>query len=104
MEVRITFSEAALQDMIEIREWYAEQGVPEIGQRLVAEIVGHVEVLGDHPDLGRIVPEFSQVAIRELIHPPFRIVYRRDSMDVRVIRVWRSERLLRLPSTGEQEE
>ncbi|MDJ0891444.1 MAG: type II toxin-antitoxin system RelE/ParE family toxin, partial [Gammaproteobacteria bacterium] len=32
--------------------------------------------------------------LRELIRPPFRIVYRRDPKHVRVVRVWRSERPL----------
>jgi len=47
--------------------------------------------------LGRIVPEFQQPFLRELIHRPSRIVYRRDPERVRVVRVWRSERRLRLP-------
>jgi hypothetical protein len=33
-----------------------------------------------------------------LIHPPFRIVYRRDTKRVRIVRVWRSERLLHIDS------
>ncbi|HCC55208.1 MAG TPA: addiction module toxin RelE, partial [Desulfobulbaceae bacterium] len=32
----------------------------------------------------------------ELIRPPFRIVYRVDRDLVRIVRVWRSERLLKL--------
>jgi len=83
----ITFSDNAMTDMVEIREWYREKGVPEVGQRLAGEIVHRVEARKDHPDLGRVVPEFDQVAIRELIVPPFRIVYRRDSQGVRVVRI-----------------
>jgi hypothetical protein len=30
----------------------------------------------------------------ELIRPPFRIVYRLDSDRIRIVRIWRSERLL----------
>ena len=48
--------------------------------------------------MGRIVPEFDQPFLRELIRPPFRIVYRRDPRRVRVVRVWRSERLLNVPN------
>lgn len=48
--------------------------------------------------MGRMVPEFGQPFLRELIQPPFRIVYRRDKGRVRVVRVWRSERLLQLGS------
>ncbi len=74
-----------------------EQGVPEVGKRLVQEIFQRVQALNDHPDIGRVVPEFDQPFLRELVHPPFRIVYRRDPDRVRVVRVWRSERLLHLP-------
>jgi len=60
-----------------------------------------VEDLKDHPDFGRIVPEFGSPALRELIHPPFRIVYRRGGKRVQVVRVWRTERLLRLSPDSE---
>lgn len=90
----IRFAESAIADLEAIRTWYAEMGVPYVGDRFVEEIVTRVEALGDHPDMGRIVPEFDQPFLRELIHPPFRIVYRRDRRHVRIVRVWRSERLL----------
>jgi len=93
----VSLTESALADLEMIRAWYREQGVPEVGERLVAEIVARLASLAEHPDIGRVVPEFDQPFIRELIHPPFRIVYRRDQQNVRVIRIWRSERLLRLP-------
>ena len=76
--IAITFAESALTDLEEIGTWYAEQGVPEVGTRLVLEVFERVEALADHPDMGRIVPEFSQPFLRELIHPPFRIVYRHE--------------------------
>ncbi len=81
-----------------MRHWYTEQGAPEIGDRFVAEIFNRIEALRDHPEMGRVVPEFDQPFLRELIHPPFRIVYRRDPGRVRVVRIWRSERQLVLPS------
>ena len=95
-EITVAFAESALRDLEGIRAWYAEQGVPEVGDRLVAEIIQQLERLVDHPEFGRVVPEFDQPFLRELIHPPFRIVYRRDPVRIRVVRVWRSERLLRL--------
>ena len=93
-KVVIRFAESALTDLESIRAWYAEQGVPDVSERLIDEIVASIEALADHPDMGRIVPEFGQPFLRELIRPPFRIVYRRDPKHVRVVRVWRSERLL----------
>jgi plasmid stabilization system protein ParE len=46
--------------------------------------------------MGRIVPEYGLPSLRELIHPPYRIVYLLKADEVQVIRVWRSERLLKL--------
>ena len=51
--------------------------------------------------MGRIVPEFDQPFLRELIHPPVRIVYCREPTRVRIVRVWRSERVLALPDDEE---
>jgi len=97
MAVRIRFADSARGDLDAVRGWYAERGVPDVGMRLVAEIIDRVQSLTDHPDLGRVVPEFGRTFLRELVHPPFRIVYRRESDAVRIVRVWRGERRLRLP-------
>lgn len=96
-KVAIRIAESAFSDLESLRAWYAEQGVPHAGERLIREIVVSIEALADHPDMGRIVPEFDQPFLRELIRPPFRIVYRRDPKHVRIVRVWRSERLLDVP-------
>ena len=101
MSAEVRFTESALRDIEGVRTWYAEQGVADVGARLVGDIVAHIEHLADHPDMGRVVPEFGQSSLRELIHPPFRIVYRRDSGVVRIVRVWRSERRLRLAVNGD---
>ena len=96
-KVAIRFAESALADLEALRVWYAGQGVADVGERLLREIVESIEGLVEHPEMGRVVPEFGQPFLRELIRPPFRIVYRRDPKHVRIVRVWRSERLLELP-------
>lgn len=96
-KITITFADSAVSDLQEILAYYEEQSIPDIGKRLVAEIVADIELLIDQPDMGRIVPEFELEYLRELIRPPFRIVYRRDKKRVRIVRVWRSERLMKLP-------
>ncbi len=100
--VIISFAESALRDLEAVRVWYTEQGVPDVGARRVAEVFQRVQGLADHPLMGRVVPEFDQSFLRELIHPPFRIVYRHDPQRVRIVRVWRSERLLRIPGVDEE--
>ena len=81
----IRFTASALTDLEDIRTWYAGQGVPEIGDSLLGEIFASIEALGRYPDMGRVVPEFGQPFLRELIRPPFRIVYRRDARHVRIV-------------------
>lgn len=95
--IAIRFAESAVLDLEVIKRWYAEQNVPEVGDRLVAEIFERIEALRDHPEMGRMVPEFGQMFLRELIQPPFRIVYRHEQRTVLIVRVWRSERQLLLP-------
>jgi plasmid stabilization system protein ParE len=97
----IRFAASAVQDLEAIRAWYEEQGVPDVGQKILAKIITRIEALRAHPDLGRVVPEFGQSFLRELLSPPFRIVYRRDAHRVRVVRIWRSERTLILPEDAE---
>ena len=94
--MNISFSASAIKDLENIEAYYLEQGVPNIGIDFVKAIVEHVETLVKHPDIGRMVPEFNDKIMRELIHAPFRVVYLRESKSIKVIRIWRSERILNL--------
>ena len=98
MPATVTLAESAVRDLEDIVAFDERQAVPQVGARLVGTILERIESLGDFPDAGRVVPEFDTPALRELIEPPFRIVYRRERDRVRIVRVWRSERLLTLPS------
>ena len=94
---KISFAHSAVSDLEDIIEFYKEQHLPYVGERVVRKVIKETELLSEHPDIGRIVPEFDLKYLRELVRPPFRIVYRRDIHSVRIVRVWRSERLLILP-------
>lgn len=94
--MKISVAQSAFNDLEDIKSYYLDQGVPDIGHKFVVDIVARIETLSDHPDIGRSVPELNKGYIRELIHPPFRIVYLRELKEIKIIRVWRSERLLRL--------
>ena len=93
----LSFAGSAVSDLENILAYYREQASPETGRRLVEEIIAQAERLARYPDSGRVVPEFGMDQLREVIHPPFRIVYRREDNRIRVVRVWRSERLMKLP-------
>ena len=97
IQLKITFARSALSDLEKVFEFYNEQKIPPVGERLVKKVFEDIELLSEQPDMGKRVPEFDLKFLRELIRPPFRIVYRRDIDKIRVVRVWRSERLLILP-------
>lgn len=94
--MEVSLSAFALEDLRNIKGYYLELSVPDVGSNFIAAIFEHIETLTMHPDIGRVVPEFDENHIRELIHPPFRIVYLRGKKSIQIVRVWRSEGLLRL--------
>ncbi len=96
-KVTVTFADSAVSDLQDILAYYEEQSIPDTGKRLVVRIIEDIELLKEQPDMGRVLPEFEFEYLRELIHPPFRIVYRRDKKRIRIVRVYRFERLLKMP-------
>ena len=93
---RVCFAESARDDLRDILDWHASHQAPQVGTRIVLEILDWARQLGMFPDSGRVVPEFDAPSLRELEHPLFRIVYRQGENTVTVVRVWRSERLMKL--------
>jgi len=99
----ITFASSAVDDLEAISVWYQDQKVPNVGTGLIKEIIDRIENLADFLESeaqrmqgGRVVSEFGIANLREIIHPPFRIVYRFDGSKIRIIRVWRSDRILKM--------
>ena len=97
--MKILISDSAYTDFEAIKEYYTEEGVPHIGEQFIVSIIEHIETIPANPDIGRKVPEFNTDKIRELIHGPFRVVYLREAQSIHIIRIWRSERLLKLENT-----
>lgn len=95
--MKIEFAESAVCDLEDVRTYYTEQQIPQVGENFILEIINHIETLVDNPEIGRQVPEFQMPSIRELIHSPFRIVYVLNEASIQIIRIWRSERLMQLP-------
>ncbi|MDA8180229.1 MAG: type II toxin-antitoxin system RelE/ParE family toxin [Desulfobacteria bacterium] len=95
--VAVSFGTSAVADLEEIKRHYGELSAPEAAERFLAEILKNVEKLMRFPMAGRIVPEFGVEFLREVVVPPFRVVYRVDPGRIRIVRVRRSERLLEIP-------
>lgn len=94
--MKVQIFPSAFADLQDILNWYEAQSAPDVGRQLVTEIFERTETLRDHPNIGRVVPEYSNPNIRELIHPPFRVIYQQEKSLIAIVRFWRSERILQL--------
>ena len=72
----ISFASSAVSDLKEIQAYSHNENVPDVGKKLISDIIITIERLADFPLSGRIVPEFNIEHLREIILPPLRIVYR----------------------------
>ena len=98
---RLVWTDQAIEDLEAIRA-FTGQTFPEYGQLTIARIVEAVERLPQFPRSGRIVPEFGTETQREVIQPPYRIMYRLRAATIEIITVHHSSRLLPLdpPEAG----
>jgi toxin ParE1/3/4 len=75
--MQIVFSKGAQRDLIDTAK-YISKDKPEAALNWASEIKKSVQKLSDYPHLGKIVPEFSDESIREIIKGQYRIVYKID--------------------------
>lgn len=91
--VEIRWTEQAADDLEAIAEFIASDS-PHYASLFCIEVLAAVERLTIFPDRGRIVPEWSDPSIRELILGNYRIIYRRRGEIVELLSVYHSSRLL----------
>ena len=60
------------------------------------KIYQRVQIIADNPFTGKIVDEFNEKSIRELIEGKYRIIYRiKTNNQVDILRIYHSARLLK---------
>ena len=93
MACRLTWSPTARLDLREIFAYIAEDD-PVAATAFIRSLFHAVERLPTFPESGRVVPEFDDPSIREIIRRPCRIVYRITSGDkvIEIVRVWHAAR------------
>ena len=93
MAFKLIWSPTARLDLKDIAAFIAEDSAS-AAERFVRSLFEAVERLADSPESGRIVPEFGDPAIREVIRKPCRIVYRVNSKKrmIEIARVWHAAR------------
>jgi toxin ParE1/3/4 len=75
MDVRWT--DGANADLVAIFEHVAEDN-PAAARDLASSLRRAVQRLADFPASGRVVPEIDDPAVREVIVPPYRVIYTAD--------------------------
>ncbi|NQX01525.1 type II toxin-antitoxin system RelE/ParE family toxin [bacterium] len=100
MAFKIVWSEIALADLHDLVRYIALDD-RHVAKRFGDLIVSKVKSLQTFPRIGRIVPEYREEHLRELIVTPYRIVYEieEETMKLSILRIWHSARgnLERLP-------
>ena len=93
MAYRLIWAPSARLDLKELASYIAESR-PKASVSFVKNVFHMVEYLSDFPKSGRIVPEFDDPNIREVIRKPCRIVYRVKPKVhiVEIVRVWHAAR------------
>ena len=93
MDYRVVLSSSARADLRDIVR-YISIDDPDAALRFGRFLISRTKLLSQSPELGRIVPEFEDNLIREIIVRAYRIVHRVDHSQqlVEVIRFWHAAR------------
>ena len=93
MDYQVRLSRSARSDIQDIVR-YISVDDPTQAVRFGRFLIHHAKSLREFPERGRVVPEFSDIAIREIIVRAYRIVYRVDheTASIEIIRFWHAGR------------
>jgi addiction module RelE/StbE family toxin len=92
--VKIIWTQLALADLKNIHRYISTESTV-YANRMIENLIARVGLLNSFPESGRIVPEFGQKSIRELIEGNYRIVYKIHPDHIGIARVHHTARLLR---------
>lgn len=93
MAYKLIWSPAARDDLHDIVVFVGRDN-PERAMSFGFELISQTDKLQAFPEMGRVVPEYRNQNIREIIFRPYRIVYRviHERKLCEIARVWNSAR------------
>lgn len=89
----VHWTNTAVEHLIAIYEYIAHDS-SKYALRTVDRITQRSEQIGIHPNSGRVVPEYEDDAVREVIESPYRIIYRIRDHRIDVLAVLHGARSL----------
>lgn len=85
--VKIVWTNDAIGDLKEIHDYISQDSIS-AASRFANSLIDRVDVLQNFPKSGRIIPEFGDQSIRELIKGNYRIVYHLVSdKEINILRI-----------------
>ena len=91
--MRVHWTRNAIKHLTSIYEYIALNSHT-YATNMVDRLTRRSEQIADHPQSGRMVPEYYAEEIREVIEKPYRIIYRIKPDQIDVIAVIHGARLL----------
>ena len=92
--MRVIWSHLAIRRLEEIRSFIATDA-PLTADQVIRRLISSMDRLTDFPFSGRVVPEYEVKEIREIIDPPYRILYRVYRDRIEIVSVIHSRQTLR---------
>jgi len=94
MDYQVVFSPSARKDLREIVR-YISSDAPKRAVGFGQFLLSKTKYLPQNPNMGRMVPEFRDPNIREIVVKRYRIIYRVDSakQKIKIVRIWHSARM-----------
>lgn len=90
---QVRWTRDALSDLGDIHRFIARDA-PAAAAATIVQVLASAERLRAFPRSGRVVPEFEDEALREIITGNYRIIYRLRGEEVQIIRIRHGARLL----------
>ena len=84
MDFLVIDSPEAQRDLREIKHYIARDS-SDAAERFGRWLFSKMQILRTHPQIGRVVPELSNISIREMIIKNYRVVYEVDLLNRKVI-------------------
>ncbi len=82
--MKIIWSPLAVDQVRDIAAYIALDK-PAVAVNWADKIFNSVELLSEHPESGRIVPEINRIEIRELVQGSYRVIYKVKPKDILIL-------------------
>lgn len=92
--LKVLWTENAIQDLLAIKEFISQDSIDR-AEQWVLELYAAGEGLANLSNRGRIVPEFNQDNLRELLIENYRLVYRVKPTTIEIITAFEGHRQLK---------